>query len=223
MRKLFDRRGGTARILVILSLLILVMIVILAIPSWKAFRYKSQCIACDQAIKSAGDGLKIEYLDTFDESSVKEAQKTLDEVMPAREDICPAHGNVYMISNEQGIFELVCGLHSRDAARRTRLNASYAGMCLEEKRKNILEKAAEGDAEPEKISIKTNGKTLDCVYVTEKVDIRRGTSTTKDYNGIVAFYGTGEDNEINYFVYADEDHCAVWNSDDGWTGDAYES
>lgn len=223
MTKLLEERGGTARILVILSLLILVMVVILSIPSWKAFRYKSQCIACDQAIKSAGDGLKIEYLDTYDESSVKEAQKTLDEVMPAREDICPAHGNVYMIRNEQGIFELVCGLHSRDAARRTRLNAAYAGECLEEAHRNILEKAKEGDTEPEKIRIRVNGKPLDCVYVTEKVDIRRGTSTTKDYDGTVAFYGTDDAGDIDYFVFADEDHCAVWNKGDGWTGDAYGS
>lgn len=223
MTRLRNDRGGTARILVIFSLLILVMVVILSIPSWKAFRYKSQCIACEQAIKSADDGLKIEYLDTYDESSVKEARETLDRVMPAREDICPTHGNVYLVRNEQGIFELICGLHNPDSARRTRLNASYTGECLEEARKNILEKAKKGDPEPEKIRVKVNGKPLDCVFVTEKVNIRRGTSTTKDYDGTVAFYGTNDNNEINYFVYADEDHCAIWNMDDGWRGDAYDS
>ena len=223
MAKLRSERGGTARILVILSLLILVMVVVLSIPSWKEFRYRSQCIACEQAIKSANDGLKIEYLDTYDESSVIEARRTLDRVMPAREDICPTHGNVYMVRNEQGIFELICGLHNPDAARRTRLNASYAGKHLDEARKDILEKAEEGDPEPEKIRIKVNGRPLDCVYVTENVNIRRGTSTTKDYDGTVAFYGTDDDNEISYFVYADEDHCAIWEKGEGWRGDAYDS
>ena len=27
--------------------------------------------------------------------------------------------------------------------------------------------------------------------------------------------------DIFYFVYADEDHCAIWKANDGWTGDAY--
>ena len=28
--------------------------------------------------------------------------------------------------------------------------------------------------------------------------------------------------EICYFVYADENHAAVWRADDGWTGSAYQ-
>ena len=51
MTKLRSRRGGTARILVILAVLILIMVGILMIPSWKAFRYRSECIACEQAMK----------------------------------------------------------------------------------------------------------------------------------------------------------------------------
>ena len=222
MTKLRSKYGGTARILVILAVLILIMVGIIMIPTWKAFRYKSECIACEQAMKTAGDGLKIEYLDTFDEGSIQEARKTLKRVMPARDDICPSHGNVYLLRNEQGILEPVCGLHDPDVKRRTRLNSVYAGDRLAEARKKIMDKAKEGDPEPESIKIKVNGKPLECTYVTEEVNIRRGTSSTEGYKGVVAFYGTNDKGNIDYFVYADEDYSAVWHKNDGWTGSAYE-
>ena len=48
----------------------------------------------------------------------------------------------------------------------------------------------------------------------------------------MAFYGVagqdgawadagGKAGEICYFSFADEDHCAAWRADDGWTGDSY--
>ncbi|MBE6040171.1 MAG: hypothetical protein E7219_04310 [Clostridiales bacterium] len=221
--KLRSTYGGTARILVILSVVILILVFILSIPALKRFNYEWQCIACEQAMKSAKDGLVIAYLDTFDESSLKEARRTLDEVMPARPDICPNGGNVYLIRNSEGILEPLCGLHDRNVRERTRLNATYAGNQLLEERKNILEKAKEGDPEPEEIVITVNSKPLKCVYVTEEVNIRRGTSETDGFDGIVSFYGTDAEGEVNYFVYADEDYCAIWHADDGWTGDAYKS
>lgn len=222
MTKLVNRHGGTNRALVILAILILVMVAVIYLPSWEAFRYRSECIACEQVMKTATDGLRIEYIDTFDESSIREARKTLDRVMPEREDICPAHGNVYLLKNVEGVFEPVCGLHDPDAARRTRLNASYAGDVLTEARKKLIDKASDGDfTEPESITIKVNNMTLECVYVSEEVNIKRGTSTTKDMEGIVAFYGTGDNGDIDYFVYADEDYCAIWHENDEWTGSAY--
>ena len=223
MRKLRSSYGGTARILVILSVLIIIMCGLLMIPTWKAFRFKSECIGCREAIKTATDGLRIEYMDSFTEGSLQDARNALDQFMPERPDICPKHGNVYLIRNDEGIIEPVCGLHSSDAARRTRLNASYAGNALEEARKKILKNAEPGDPEPEKITIKVNNKPLDVTYVTEEVGIMRGTSTTKGYKGIVAFYGTGEAGEINYFVYADENYIAIWHEDEEWTGTAYDN
>ena len=223
MTKLGNNRGGTNRLLVLLAILIIIMVALIYKPAWDAFRFKSECIGCEQAMKTATDGLRIEYLDTFDEGSIRDARKTLDRVMPAREDICPTHGNVYLVKNSEGIYEPVCGLHNPDAARRTRLNASYSGKMLEEARKNILEKAEEGDPEPEYITIKVNNKPLVCTYVTEEVNIKRGTKTTKDMDGVVAFYGTDDDGQINYFVYADEDYCAIWHENDEWTGSAYDS
>ena len=30
-----------------------------------------------------------------------------------------------------------------------------------------------------------------------------------------------EEGQVWYFSYADEEHCANWKSDDGWSGDSY--
>ena len=56
-------RGGVNRLIVILLALIAVMLVIIAIPKWEEFRYRSEKTACVQALKSARDGLIIDYFD----------------------------------------------------------------------------------------------------------------------------------------------------------------
>lgn len=221
-------RGGVNRVVAVLLALIAVMLVIIAIPAWEHYRERSEIIACEQAMKSAKDGLIIEYLNRFEEGSVEDAMQTLDEVMVARPNICPAGGEVYLIKNDHGIYEPLCGLHDPDARHRTRLNASRAKELLLEARRKALR---EVDGEPESVTIQLNGQPLECVRVQQEQAIRRGTATTNGYDGIVAFYGlAGEgdfapegvaDGEICYFLYADEDHCAIWRADDGWTGDAY--
>jgi hypothetical protein len=250
MKKLRSTRGAIARIIVILLIAIGVMIVLCAGPAWKAFRYRAEVIGCTQAMKSAGDGLIIEYLGRYDEGSVKQARDTIDQVMPAREEnICPAGGTVYLVKDENGIYQPICGLHDSDEKQRTRLNASFAEELLEERltalkkeakresarKKNSKKKSKNTEKEfkaPKTVSVEINGKELECVKVKEHEMIHRGTATTNGYDGVVAFFGIAgegtfknqpvEDGEICYFVYADEQYCAIWNADDGWTGDAYQ-
>ena len=62
MGKLKDRRGRVNRVIAVLLVLIAVMLVLIAIPAWQRFRYRSEKTACIQAMKSARDGLIIEYL-----------------------------------------------------------------------------------------------------------------------------------------------------------------
>lgn len=222
-------RGGVNRVVAILLFLIAVMLVIIAIPSWDHYRERSEIIACEQAMKSAQDGLIIEYLSRFREGSVEDAMKTLDVVMVARPNICPAGGEVYLIKNDLGIYEPHCGLHDPDDRLRVRLNASRAKDLLAENRRKALR---EYDSEPESITIGLNGQPLECVRVRQAQRLRRGTATTSGFDGVVAFYGlAGEGDfpvtdkvaagEICYFIYADENHCAAWKADDGWSGDAY--
>lgn len=228
--------GAVNRVIALLLVLIAIMLVVISVPLRKAFRYRSECIACEQAMKSAGDGLIIEYLHRRKESNIDEARNTILEVMPGREHICPSGGNIYLIKNDDGIYEPVCGLHDPDKILRTRLNASCAADLLRESRRKLL---AQGNGEPESVEINLNSLPLTCVRVTQEEMIHRGTGTTNGYKGTVAYYGvagdftfsaktahkgTGDaaDGDICYFVYADKDHCALWRSNDGWTGDAYE-
>ena len=228
MKRLNDR-GGVNRATGILLALIAVMLVVIAIPAWRVFSYRSAKTGCVQAMKSATDGLIIEYLYRRDSGSEQDARDALDSIMVARPDICPAGGNVYLIRGANDIYVPVCGLHDDDAKLRVRLNASYAMDALKEARRIARRDTG---AEPESVEITVNSKPLECVRVQAEEDIHRGTATTNGYKGIVCFYGlAGEGSftsykdvaagDICYFVYADENHCAIWRSDDGWTGDAY--
>lgn len=230
--KLRSIRGGVNRLVAILLVLIAIMLVVVLLPAWDDLRLLSQRLSCEQAMKSAKDGLIIEYLGRFKEGSVEDAMNTLDQVMVARPNICPAGGEVYLIKNSEGIYEPLCGLHDRNARRRTRLNASRALELLREGRRKAL-RGSKG-VEPEAVDIKLNSKLLSCERVPKVQKLRRGTATTDGFDGVVAFYGlagegdfpAGEDakveaGDIFYFVYADEEHCAIWKANDGWTGDAY--
>ena len=231
-RRLCDSRtirGGITRAAAILLALIAVMLGIIAIPSWKVFRYRSEKTACVQAMKSARDGLIIEFLYRWKPGTVEEAMVTLDEVMPARPNICPSGGTVYLIRGDNGIYEPVCGLHDDDKKLRVRLNATRAKDLLTQ---GLREARWDLREEPESVEIELNGKPLECVRVQEEQNLRRGTATTNGFKGLVCFYGIAGDGsfavsrnakkgEISYFVYADEDHCALWRADDGWAGDAY--
>ncbi len=228
--KLIDTRGGVNRATAVLLALIAVMLVIIAIPAWNIFRYRSEKTGCEQAMKSARDGLIIEFLSRWDAGSVEDAMVTLDEVLPARPNICPAGGTVYLVRGANGIFEPVCGLHDDDKPLRVRLNASRAKDLLAE---GLRYERRFSKEEPESVEITLNGKSLECVRVQEEPPIQRGTATTNGYKGVVAFYGlagegkfpkaNAKTGEIVYFIYADEYYCAIWRAKDGWTGDAYSS
>lgn len=230
--KLRSIRGGVNRVVAILLVLIGIMLVVVLLPAWDDLRLLSQRLSCEQAMKSAKDGLIIEYLGRFKEGSVQDAMNTLDQVMVARPNICPAGGEVYLIKNSEGIYEPLCGLHDRNARRRTRLNASRALELLREGRRKAL-RSSKG-VEPEAVDITLNSKPLSCERVPKVQKLRRGTATTDGFDGVVACYGlagegdfpAGEDagvaaGDIFYFVYADEEHAAIWKANDGWTGDAY--
>ena len=228
-RKWKQRRGGVNPVVAILLALIAVMLVLIAIPGWKVFRYRSEKTACEQAMKSARDGLIIDYLAHFETGSVQQAMQTLDEVLPERANICPSGGTVYLLRGANGIYEPLCGLHDSDVKRRCRLNAARAQELLAEGLKNARRETKQ---EPESVVIQLNGRSLECVRVQEPPKLRRGTRTTDGYEGIVAFYGlAGEGQfaagavkagEIAYFIYADEDDCAAWRAGEGWTGTAYD-
>lgn len=222
---------------VILAVIVLILLVVISIPAWKAFQYRSEYLACEQAMKSANDGLIIEYLGTYEEGDTKAARKALDQIMVARPDICPKHGNIFLVKGADGVYTTVCGLHDKDVRERTRLNSTYCLRKLRESRKKLIDK---GNEDPGDIVITNNGEPLTITRVKKEEMIHRGTKTTNGYEGVVAFYGVKgdfdfsakakakkskkkvKDGDVCYFVYADEDYCAIWRMQDNWTGDAYD-
>ena len=227
--KLLSNRGGINRIVAVLLALIAVMLVVIAIPAWEAYRERAQVLACEQALNSARDGLIIDFLSRGQAGTVQSAMATLDEVMPERANLCPSGGTVYLVRDARGIFEPICGLHDPDAKQRARLNASRALDLLKEDLRK--ERRASG-GEPEAVEIQLNGQPLSCVRVQKEEPLRRGTRTTNGYDGVVAFYGLAGEGDFSadearqgaicYFIYADEDYCVVWREEEGWTGTAYQ-
>ena len=154
--KLCSNRGGVNRVIALLLAAIAVMLVVVLLPAWDDLRLLSQRLSCEQAMKSAKDGLIIEYLGRYKEGSVQDAMNTLDQVMIARPNICPAGGEVYLIKNSDGIYEPLCGLHDRNERQRTRLNASRALELLREKRRAAL-RSSKG-VEPDAVTITLNSQ-----------------------------------------------------------------
>ena len=228
-RKMASNGGLINRATAILLVLIGIMVVLIEIPGWRVFVFRAQKTACNEAIKSAEDGLIIEFLSRYKEASVEEARAVLDEVLPERPNICPAGGTVYLILGENGIYKPVCGLHDSDLKERTRLNAARVRDLLFAAREKPRKIGI--DPEEENFKININGKDLKCQRVLERVQLFRGTRTTAGFEGVVCYYGVAGSGEfkdssakkgtICYFLYADEECCALWQTEDGWTGLAY--
>lgn len=218
-------RGGITRAAVILLVLIAVMLVVIAIPGWKAYKARADRIGCMASLKTARDSLAIEVITQGEDLTERTSKLTLARTMPGREKLCPAGGDVYFIPQENGTYDVVCALHDADLKLRTRLSATHAADLAEDEYSRRL---ALGE-DPDTVTITVNGSALECVRVSEAVPIHRGTSTTSGYDGVVAFFavegdegwsGTGAvEGGICYFLYADEQHYAVWTPAKGWDGD----
>lgn len=220
------QRGGISRAVAILLILIAVMLVVISVPAWKAYKRQADEFGCMASLKTASDSLAIEVIMEGDALTVNTSKETLARTMPGRTQLCPSGGNVYFIPQENGTYKLVCGLHSSEEKLRTRLNASYAADLLADEYKR---QKTTYNNEPDVVTIQLNGSPLDCVRTDKAVPIHRGTGTTDGYDGVVAFYAiegdkgwidTGaEEGALCYFLYADELHYAVWTPAKGWDGD----
>ena len=209
-------------------LLIVIMLAVISASGWSAFKFHADEIGCMASLKTARDSLVIEVITENEDLTTGTSRKVLARTMPGRDNLCPAGGTVYLLPLENGSYDLVCGLHDPDQAERTRLNASYA---LDQLDADIYKRNLRSEEIPETIPLELNGQELICTQTAQAVPIRRGTSTTEGYDGVVAFFAvegtegwkdTGAQmGEVCYFLYADEYHCAIWNAQDGWTGDSY--
>ncbi|MCR4891645.1 MAG: hypothetical protein K5989_05655 [Lachnospiraceae bacterium] len=227
-RKIREKKGIT-RAAVLLLIVIAILIVLLLIPVVMHYVSDLNEIGCTAGLKSAKDQVAIGVNFKGTEYSAEEVKRVVTHAMVGWDDLCPSYGTIYVIpSNVNGTpdFTLVCGIHDKDTKQRTRLNASYV---LDQIRAILGEGDLSQKTYPDGVNVKLNGETIRVTPVKSELGLKRGTNATTGYEGRIIHYmvttsgsSSKQRSELVYFVYADEDHAAVWRKDDGWTGDSYE-
>jgi len=214
-----------SRAVAILLVLVTVMALIIAIPRiWRFFKDSSSEIACVQSLDSASRQIAVDYLLQYyaeNEQSAEEVKAVAANAMLGWDDICPAGGSVYVVptNDPDGVpFKLVCGMHNKDAKLCTRLNADYV---LSQLRAAIGKAETLGRELPENVEVSLHHKALTVTLLEEPSDLRRGTGASIGHSGTEAFYTRDADGTVEWFVFADEKHAAVWNRTGGWTGDSW--
>ena len=228
-------RSGIAWIFVILLVLIIILAITSLIPTYKKYQEQGKALACATALDTARRQLASNFmLNGFENGSAEAAKEYIAYVMNGWDDLCPDHGNVYIVPKGDSLldWDVVCGLHCSDKKLCTRLNASNV---LDQLREQLLLQQNAGVLYPESLPFTLHGKSYTALLVDESTGLKRGTRTTPGYEdlGIVARYslvghsdfgsdsGLTKDGQLWYFSFADTQHCANWSYHDSWTGDSY--
>ena len=232
LRSKLHSKSGISWLVAILLLAVIVLSITAMIPSYRRYQEKGKAVACATALDTARRQLASDFMiGGFENGKAEEAKGFVSKVMNGWDDLCPDYGTVYIVKRTDDSpmdWDIVCGLHCSDKKLCTRLNADYVLGQLREALKTAQD---EGIDYPESLTYTLHGKTRKAYLVDQSTGLKRGTSTTEGYDGIVAFYsivghsdfgaGKGTDGKLWYFSYADEKYCANWSSNDGWTGDSY--
>lgn len=229
-------KQGISRLVAIMLALILILVIIILIPIGIQYRHQAKIYSCYVGLDTARRQLAGGYMfDGFENGEAEDAKELVAYAMNGWDDLCPDGGDVYIVpkSGDGVAWEIVCGLHCKDAKLRTRLN-SY--NVREQLRDALLKEQAKGNMYPETLPYTLHHKEYIAELVDESTGLKRGTRTTmgREKDGIVAYYSIvghsdyGADSgmkegEIWYFSFADEDHCANWSYHDQWTGDSYDN
>ncbi len=201
----------------LLVFVILILAVMVILPLIQNRENKAESYACTLAIRRAQDAVLVEFLSN-PEITEQQAYVVVDESKLAREDLCPSGGTYFLVPIAGGSWRVTCGLHEEDTTLRTKINASYI---LETVQSQLTaRRRAEMKIENDLI-INVNGKALDVKLLAGDNGLRRGTDYSIDFDGVVSFFSLNAAGEVNWFVYADENHAAVWKLSSGWSGDAY--
>ena len=228
-------RRGLTRAAGILLVLIAVMSVVIAVPIVKGCRERSAAYSCSLSVDKMQGLVDTQTLLNGHTMTIPEVQAFLDENLAKGEILCPDGGEFVIIEVPARAqpMTVVCCRHVEDTKQRTRLCAVRA---LERVRQAVRYQGNLGVEYPEQVDITLNSRTLTALRTEAETGLKRGTSTTSGYKGTVAFYGlagygdfpadaSDDDTKpgaVRYFSYADENHCANWSVDDGWSGDSYQ-
>lgn len=215
-KKKADKEKVVRRLLWLLGAIVLVLVALLILPIIQRREVKAEAYACSLAVRRAQDAVLLEFLSDPDMTS-QDAAMAVDASKLARDELCPSGGDYYLVP-QGGSWRVTCGIHEEDTSLRTRINASRV---LEEVQDQLdsrrrLDLSVEGN-----LLLNINGKALDVIHLAGDNGLRRGTDYSIDFEGVVCFFALNSAGDIKWFVYADQNHAAVWKIDDGWSGDAY--
>ena len=212
-----DKDQGVRRLLILLIFVVLLLAVMIVMPIIENRERKAEGYACTLAIRRAQDAVLVEFF-SDPEMTEREAAIVVDKSKLAREDLCPSGGDYYLVPISGGSWRVTCGLHEEDTIQRTRINASRV---LEEVQMQLANKRRLEMDVATSLLLNVNGKALDVTLLPGDNALRRGTDYSIDFDGVVSFFSLNANGEVNWFVYADENHAAVWKLNSGWSGDAY--
>ena len=199
-----DKEQGVRRLLWLLVFVVLLLAVMVIIPLIQNRESKAEEYACTLAIRRAQDAVLIEFMSKPD-MTARQAAFAIDQSNIGRDDLCPSGGDYYLVP-QGGSWRVTCGLHEEDKKLRTQLNATRVLEILQDQ----LEARRRLEIEPERVTIiKINGIPLDIIMLAGDNGLRRGTDYSIDFDGVVSFYTLNASGEVNWFVYADENHAAV--------------
>ena len=217
-KKLVSRRGIN-RLVAVLVVLAVILLIVAAIPTYRAYKARADIYSCTVARKKAQDMVDVEFLWNYS-LTYDEAVAVVERAKMEMDALCPAGGDYFLVEREDSDqkYLVTCGLHESDTRLRTRLNAYHVYELLNEEIFNARRRGVELELP---VVLTVNGKELVLEELEAPNDLRYGTDANIDYKGIVCFFTRDEAGEVNWFVYADENHAGRWNPADGWTGDAY--
>ena len=181
--------AGFTRAEGILLALVAVLAVMTAVPFVRGYLNRSAAFHCSLSVAKMQDLVDIEVLHRGGAMSEKDVRAFLDDYAERGEILCPSGGEFDVEDNGGLSKKVFCCLHDSDGVRRTTYSAR---RCLDRIQKAVRSAQIGGTDFPETVRVTLNGKPLDAKRVREATGLRRGTSTTDGYKGIVAFYALAE-------------------------------
>jgi hypothetical protein len=212
-----EKEQSFRMILWLLVFVVLILAVMVILPLIQNRENKAEGYACTLAIRRAQDAVLVEFL-SDPELTEQQAYVVVDQSKLAREDLCPSGGTYFLVPISGGSWRVTCGLHEEDTKLRTQINAAYV---LETVQNQLAARRRSEMSIENDLIISLNGKALDVKLLAGDNGLRRGTDYSIDFDGVVSFFSLNAANEVNWFVYADANHAAVWKPSTGWSGDAY--
>ncbi len=210
-----NKEKGIRQLIWMLVFVVLLLAVMVILPFVQSREKKAEAYACTLAVRRAQDAVLVEFLSEM-ELTQQAAAVAVDKSKLGREELCPSGGDYYLVPTGE-TWRVTCGLHEENTKLRTRLNANVVFEALNKQ----MEECRQLGVEQHSLVLTLNGQPLEVKLLEGNNGLRRGTDYSIDFDGVVSFYSLNAAGDMNWFVYADANHAAVWKLADGWSGDAY--